>query len=243
METYQDKIINLMKDYKYCIYCNLERTSTLDGDYNYPLYSKTFEDAYNYVINNYVPLYFENVNLTRDTPFSERNSEYYINSLECAKQNCTVFVSPDIGIIYRCNIIQITNINEFANDIINYIEKKITIKEENIKTNLYINVFSMYYMNDEKTIIEFCKWKNGHFRYNIKKNLYQDSYYSNKYESLENILNAFCKRNLLSFIKNFDNIQKEKKTILNENDLYLNNDNYAFIEMQIYYLYDEHLKI
>ena len=66
-------------------------------------------------------------------------------------------------------------------------------------------------MNDEKTIIEFCKWKNGHFRYNIKKNLYQDLYYSNKYESLENILNAFCKRNLLSFIKNFDNIQKEKK--------------------------------
>ena len=232
----QKKIIKLMEDYKFCIICCMERTSTLDGDYNLPLYAKTFKEAYEYAISYYVPQYFNDVSINNDIMYTSKrnNSNYYINSLKKAEINGDVFLSEDIGVIYKCSILQIEEPNEYASDMIKYFNEKFYI-EHSCKKLLYI--FSISYVNTEKTIIEFGRWKIGKFKHGAKKNLYNEPYYSYKYQSLEDTLNNFCERNLFEIsIKNFDiihdEIENNRTVILTENDLYVHS-NYAFIEMQI----------
>lgn len=99
-----------MKDYKYMIIKQMERTSTLDGDYDGPFFAKTFEDGYDFVIKKYG---FD-INSVEEPSWANEPNKYYINSLEEAKETGKILRTPDEGIVYEF-FIDNTSLKEYIN--------------------------------------------------------------------------------------------------------------------------------
>ena len=233
------KLDFLLNEYPFMIIYGLERTTSLDGDYDEPNYFKTLSDAYYFLINSYkVKKYFNDKELDKnydDYGYSCGNKSkiptgnYYLLSIEKTEELYLdlqtdfkyVYKTPDDGIIYYAQILK-SNINVICDG----------INLSNKKNLIQLSYFGLYkvsqdiQINNINTSIDYIDHMYpGKINIRLLKN---NKYIADneKSNNLKNIINNYLLRYDIPPIKSFDDfitkLQNSKIKYLEFDDFIIN---------------------
>jgi hypothetical protein len=144
-------IENIINEYPFTIQYGMEKTTSVDGEYDTPEYFKTFSDAYYYLVNKIKHLFGD---IELDKKYEKTTGYYYLLSYKKAQELNSesefqyIYKTPDNGIIYY-GIISKSNINNIFNNDIILIKKRLQL----IYFGLYKTSKSIL-INDISTNIE-----------------------------------------------------------------------------------------